>query len=160
MDNDGLMAGRGRIDEDVIRFYLSQSYFAAPPPKSLDRNSFSTDPMDRLSTEDGAATLAAFTAQAIAKSREHMPAEPELWIVSGGGRRNRTIMRMLAERVHCAVVPAEAVGLDGDSAEAEAWAYLAVRSVRGLPITFPGTTGVSRPTSGGIRADPSAGAVL
>ena len=156
MDNDGLTAGRGRVDEDVIRFYLSHSYFAAQPPKSLDRNSFSTDPMDSLSTEDGAATLAAFTAQAIAKSREHMPAEPELWIVLGGGRRNRTIMRMLAERVHCAVVPAEAVGIDGDSAEAEAWAYLAVRSVRGLPITFPGTTGVSRPTSGGVRADPSA----
>ena len=144
MDNDGLTAGHGRVDEDVIRFYLSHSYFAAQPPKSLDRNSFSTDPVDHLSTEDGAATLAAFTAQAIAKSREHMPDEPELWIVSGGGRRNRTIMRMLAERVHYAVVPAEAVGIDGDSAEAEAWAYLAVRSVRGLPITFPGTTGVSR----------------
>ena len=88
-----------------------------------------------------------------------MPGEPELWIVSGGGRRNRTIMRMLAERVHSAVVPAEAVGLDGDSAEAEAWAYLAVRSVKGLPITFPGTTGVGQPTSGGIRADPPAEAV-
>ena len=83
MDNDGLTAGRGRVDEDVVRLYLSHSYFAAQPPKSLDRNSFSTDPVDRLSTEDGAATLAAFTAQAIAKSREHMPAEPELWIVVG-----------------------------------------------------------------------------
>ena len=158
-DHDGLTAGRGRVDEEIVRSYLGQGYFAAHPPKSIDRNFFTADCIERLSTEDGAATLAAFTALAIAKSREHMPGEPELWIVSGGGRRNRTIMRMLAERVHSAVVPAEAVGLDGDSAEAEAWAYLAVRSIKGLPITFPGTTGVGQPTRGGIRADPPAEAV-
>ena len=84
-----------------------------------------------------------------------MPEEPELWIVAGGGRRNRTIMRLLAERVQHAVVPAEAVGIDGDSLEAEAWGYLAVRSAKGLPITFPGTTGVPVPMTGGLRADPS-----
>ncbi len=124
--------GAGRRRRGRRPALLSHGYFAKPPPKSLDRNTFSTDLIDGLSIEDGAATLAAFTAQAIAKSREHMPQEPELWIVAGGGRRNRTIMRMLAERVHHAVVPAEAAGLDGDSLEAEAWAYLAVRSVKGL----------------------------
>ena len=127
----GSRRGADASTKKFVRSYLGQGYFAARPPKSLDRNFFTTDCIERLSTEDGAATLAAFTALAIARSREHMPGEPELWIVSGGGRRNRTIMRMLAERVHSAVVPAEAVGLDGDSAEAEAWAYLAVRSVRG-----------------------------
>jgi anhydro-N-acetylmuramic acid kinase len=154
-DQDGASSSRGTVDEDVVHSLLSHSYFAKPPPKSLDRNTFSTDLINGLSIEDGAATLAAFTAQAIAKSREHMPQEPELWIVAGGGRRNRTIMRLLAERVHHAVVPAEAAGLNGDSLEAEAWAYLAVRSVRGLPITFPGTTGVAEPTTGGLRADPT-----
>jgi len=154
-DEDGATAEKGRVDEDVVRFLLSHSYFNLPSPKSLDRNAFMTDLLDKFSIADGAATLTAFTAQSIAKAREHMPEEPELWIVAGGGRLNRTIMRMLAERVEHAVVPAEAVGLDGDSLEAEAWAYLAVRSVRGLPITFPGTTGAPRPLSGGLRADPT-----
>jgi anhydro-N-acetylmuramic acid kinase len=156
VDMDGAAAERGRADDGIVRAYLSQKFFAQRPPKSLDRNAFSTNLAERLSTDDGAATLAAFTAQAIAASRQHMPDEPELWIVSGGGRRNRALMRLLAERVHGPVVPAEAVGFNGDSAEAEAWAYLAVRSLKGLPITFPETTGVLQPMSGGKRADPAA----
>lgn len=154
-DVDGEAAARGRVDDGIVRDFVADPYFAMPPPKSLDRNAFACDAIARLSTEDGAATLAAFTAHAIAKAREHMPEEPELWIVAGGGRRNRTIMQFLAERVEHAVVPAEAAGLDGDSLEAEAWAYLAVRALRGLPITFPGTTGVPAPLTGGLRADPS-----
>lgn len=154
-DGDGAAAARGHADEGIVRDLSGHVYFTKPPPKSVDRNTFATDAIERLSTDDGAATLAVFTAQTIARSREHMPEEPELWIVAGGGRRNRTIMRLLAERVQHAVVPAEAVGIDGDSLEAEAWAYLAVRSVIGLPITFPGTTGVPVPMTGGMRADPS-----
>jgi anhydro-N-acetylmuramic acid kinase len=151
-DENGRAAMSGRVHEDVVRFYLSQSYFSAPAPKSLERNAFVLEVVDDLAVEDGAATLAAFTAAAVAKSRELMPEEPLLWIVTGGGRKNRAIMTMLAERVHHAVVPAEAVHLDGDSLEAEAWAYLAVRSLRGLPISFPGTTGVPQPTTGGVLA--------
>jgi anhydro-N-acetylmuramic acid kinase len=151
-DEDGRAAMGGRVHDDVVRFYLSQSYFSAPAPKSLERNAFVLEVVDDLAVEDGAATLAAFTASAVAKSRELMPEEPLLWITTGGGRKNRAIMTMLAERVHHAVVPAEAVGLDGDSLEAEAWAFLAVRSLRGLPITFPGTTGVPQPMTGGVLA--------
>jgi anhydro-N-acetylmuramic acid kinase len=151
-DEDGQAAARGVASEDVVRFYLNHSFFADTPPKSLDRASFFSDLVDGLSVDDGAATLTAFTAQSIARAREHMPQEPQLWIVCGGGRRNRTLMSMLAARVENAVVPAEAVALDGDMIEAEAWAYLAVRSVLKLPITFPGTTGVERPTSGGVFA--------
>ena len=106
----------------------------------------------RLSPADGAATLTAFTASAIARAREHFPEQPRLWLVSGGGRRNKTLMAMIAERVEAAVAPAEAAGIDGDSLEAEAWAYLAVRSLAALPITFPGTTGVPRPLTGGVLA--------
>ena len=101
--------------------------FSAPPPKSLDRNAFFWDLVEGLSIEDGAATLAAFTAGAIARAREHMPEEPALWVVCGGGRKNATLMGMIAARVENAVVPAEAVGLAGDAVEAEAWGYLAVR---------------------------------
>ena len=149
-DDGGAWAARGRTEDEILHGYLNHAYFSASPPKSLDRNAFADNSVEHLSAEDGAATLTAFTASAIAKAREHMPEEPALWIVAGGGRRNRTLMRMLAERVQNAVIPSEAAGLDGDSLEAEAWAYLAVRSLRGLPLTFPGTTGVANPLTGGV----------
>jgi anhydro-N-acetylmuramic acid kinase len=135
-----------------VRTYLMHPYFSKPVPKSLDRNAFAPELVDELSTPDAAATLTAFTAEAIAKARERLPAEPAVWVVCGGGRRNRTLMRMLAARVENAVVPAEAVGLDGDTLEAEAWAYLAVRSLDGLATSWPGTTGVAEPTKGGVLA--------
>ncbi|MGE3064810.1 MAG: anhydro-N-acetylmuramic acid kinase [Hyphomicrobiaceae bacterium] len=151
-DENGALAAQGRIDEAALRYYLSHPYFAKLPPKSLDRDAFPVEAVSHLSAKDGAATLTAFTAEAIAKAREHLPEQPELWIISGGGRRNRTLMGMIAGRVENAVVPAEAVALDGDTVEAEAWAYLAVRALAGLPITFPGTTGVRQPLSGGVLA--------
>jgi anhydro-N-acetylmuramic acid kinase len=127
-------------------------YFGRVPPKSLDRNAFAIDPVLGLSVADGAATLTAFTAATLARACEHFPEQPRLWVICGGGRRNRTLMGMIAAAVESAVAPAEAAGFDGDSVEAEAWAYLAVRSLRGLPITFPGTTGVAAPTRGGVLA--------
>jgi anhydro-N-acetylmuramic acid kinase len=153
-DRDGATAAKGKADERVVSFCLSHSYFASPPPKSLDRNAFVWDVVEWMTLEDGAATLTALTAAALAKSREHFPQEPELWIVAGGGRKNRTLMTTLAGLVQNAVVPAEAVGLDGDAVEAEAWGYLAVRALRGLPITFPGTTGVAEPLTGGVISRP------
>jgi anhydro-N-acetylmuramic acid kinase len=150
-DADGAAAARGRIDEDALIALLTHAYFGAPPPKSLDRNAFSSAPVAALSLQDGAATLTAFTAASIAKAREHMPEEPRIWVVCGGGRKNRTLMSMIAADVANAVVPAEAVGLNGDVIEAEAWAYMAVRSLSGLPITFPETTGAARPLTGGVH---------
>lgn len=150
-DEGGALAARGRIHEDVLAALLSDPYFAALPPKSLDRNAFDRSSTAALALEDAVATLTAFTAASIARSRAHMRAEPQLWIVCGGGRKNKSLMRMIAERVENAVVPAEAVGLDGDSIEAEAWGYLAVRSLRGLPLTYPGTTGVPGSTCGGVH---------
>src|SRR5262245_29030340 len=151
-DEDGALAAKGRVHEDYVTQYLRHSYFGEPPPKSLDRNAFSPWLVHALPPEDGAATLTAFTATSIARAREHFPEQPHLWLVSGGGRRNRTLMAMIAERVEAAVAPAEAAGIDGDSLEAEAWAYLAVRSLGGLPITFPGTTGAPHPLTGGVLA--------
>src|SRR5262245_21614238 len=151
-DEGGALASRGRVDDDRVRQYLRHAYFGAPPPKSLDRNAFRLEFVDHLAPEDGAATLTAFTAASIAAARAHFPEQPQLWVISGGGRRNRTLMAMIAERVENAVIPAEAAGMDGDAVEAEAWAYLAVRSLKGLPITFPGTTGVAKPLTGGVLA--------
>lgn len=149
-DDGGMFAAKGKVREDYLTEYLRHPYFAAPLPKSLDRHAFATELVDPLSTEDGAATLTAFTAASIARAREHVPEEPRMWIITGGGRRNRTLMTMLAGYVHTAVVPVEALGYDGDAIEAEAWAYLAVRSLDRRPITYPGTTGVRVPMTGGV----------
>ncbi len=142
----------GMVDEQALHAALQAHYFVEPPPKSLDRNAFDGGVFNGLSLAAGAATLAAFTAESIARAREHFPQEPAIWVVCGGGRKNRAIMTRLAERVENAVVPVEALGLNGDSIEAEAWAYMAVRSVENLPLTFPGTTGVPVPISGGVIA--------
>lgn len=150
LDEDGAAAARGRVDDAALAALLGHAYFGRPLPKSLDRNAFSAMAAEHLSVEDGAATLTAFTAASVVRAREHFPEQPQLWVLSGGGRRNKTLMAMIAERVEAAVAPAEAVGMDGDAMEAEAWAYLAVRSLKGLPITFPGTTGVPRPMTGGV----------
>ncbi len=151
-DPDGACAATGKVDEAALAQLMSHRFFAAPPPKSLDRNAFSADPVAHLSIEDGAATLTAFTAAAIAAARSNMPEQPSTWVICGGGRKNKTLMAMIAERVDNAVIPAEAAALDGDAVEAEAWAYLAVRSLQGRPITFPGTTGVPKPMTGGKLA--------
>jgi anhydro-N-acetylmuramic acid kinase len=152
IDADGATATGGKVDEAALNALLLNPYFGRLPPKSLDRNAFAIDPVLRLALADGAATLTAFTAASLARAREHFPEQPQLWVICGGGRRNRTLMTMIAAEVESAVVPAEAAGFDGDAVEAEAWAYLAVRSLRGLPLTFPGTTGVALPTCGGVLA--------
>jgi anhydro-N-acetylmuramic acid kinase len=152
VDTDGATASGGKVDDAALSALLMSPYFSRVPPKSLDRNAFAVEPVLGLGIADGAATLTAFTAVSLARARAHFPEEPRLWVICGGGRRNRTLMTMLAGQVESAVVPAEAVGLDGDAVEAEAWAYLAVRSLRRLPVTFPGTTGVALPTTGGELA--------
>jgi anhydro-N-acetylmuramic acid kinase len=151
-DEEGATAAKGTVDEGALEKLLSNAYFAKALPKSLDRNAFDAGAVSALSLEDGAATLTAFSAATLAAAASVVPEPPRTWIVTGGGRRNATLMKMLEERVEGAVLPAEALTLDGDAIEAEAWAYLAVRSLKGLPITYPGTTGVSGPLSGGVIA--------
>ena len=154
-DVNGGRAAAGTINEDTLATFLRHDFFFKIPPKSLDRNEFSSVLPMRGIREDLTATLTAFTAETIARSTRHFPAPPQLWVVTGGGRKNATLMQMIAERVENAVVPAEAVGWRGDDLEAEAWAFLAVRCVKDLPITFPGTTGVFEPAKGGVVAAPS-----
>ena len=142
----------------MIERLMAHPFFALPPPKSLDRNDFRSwvgDTLDGIGVENGAATLTALTAAAVARIVPHLPRAPKTWIVAGGGARNPTLMRMLAERLAPAQVETgHAAGWSVDSLEAQAFAYLAVRSLRGLPITFPGTTGAPRPLTGGVLAKP------
>lgn len=147
-DAEGATAAAGMVDRDALDALLDHPYFAAPPPKSLDRNAFSRAPVAALSTPDAAATLVAFTAQTIADALAVLPL-PRRAVVCGGGGRNASLMRALAERLPCPVATADALGWSIEAMEAQAFAYLAVRSRAGLPITFPGTTGVHLPLTGG-----------
>lgn len=148
-DRDGRLAAAGKVDDGVLKVLLSDSYFDTPPPKSLDRTDFTTGPASGLSLEDGAATLAMFTVRAIQRAVAFLPESPARWIVTGGGRKNVYLMRALAAALGAPVVPTEAGGIDGDVLEAQAFAYLAVRSLAGLPLSGPSTTGVSSPQRGG-----------
>ncbi len=149
LDLDGRLAAAGRVDGAALQALLANDYFDRPAPKSLDRDHFDSAPVRTLDAADGAATLAAFTVQAIARARAHLPSAPSRWLVTGGGRHNPHLMAGLAEALGVEVVPVEAVGWRGDALEAEAFAFMAVRSLRGLPLSYPGTTGVPRALPGG-----------
>ncbi len=155
VDIDGALARSGTPDGAVLQRLRAHAFFREPPPKSLDRGSFTLDDVRGLSPADGAATLAWFTAHSIADAAAWAHQPPKYWVICGGGRKNRFVMECLAGLVETPVVPAEAIGLNGDAIEAEAWAYLAVRSLRGLPLTWPTTTGVSTPVSGGVLFEPA-----
>ena len=152
-DQDGRIAAAGRVAPAVLARLVAHPFFLAPPPKSLDRLAFAAEiaasGLAALSTEDGAATLVAFTARAAAAIIPYLPAAPALWIVTGGGRHNAAILEALRLSLDAAVATAEAVGWDGDALEAQAFAFLAARSLAGLPLSLPTTTGVPHPLPGG-----------
>ncbi|MBT4488930.1 MAG: anhydro-N-acetylmuramic acid kinase [Rhodospirillaceae bacterium] len=149
MDLQGHLALAGEVDEGGLAALLNNVYFDLAPPKSLDRNDFTVPPKPGWSPEDGAATLTAFTARSVAKAMEHLPSPPERWLVCGGGRHNPALMTALGAALSAPVAPVETVGWRGDFLEAEAFAYLALRHLDGLPLSLPGTTGVPRPMTGG-----------
>jgi anhydro-N-acetylmuramic acid kinase len=157
-DRDGALSAHGRVDGGVLARLLADPYLARPMPKSLDRLDFgatlAASGLEGLSPADGAATLVAFIAEAVA--RAPLPQAPRRWLVCGGGRHNPSIMAALSERLG-AVASVKAAGWDGDALEAQCFGFLAVRVLRGLPLSFPGTTGVSRPLPGGRVLDSAPG---
>jgi anhydro-N-acetylmuramic acid kinase len=152
-DDGGSAALKGKISTPHLEKAMAHPFFKQKPPKSLDRNSFAALDFTALDFEDGSATLAGFTVEAIAASQSWFPQKPVQWVICGGGRHNGAIMHGLRDKLG-GVVSAEDVMLKGDAMEAEAWAYLAVRSLKGLAITFPGTTGVAQPMNGGVILKP------
>jgi len=149
VDIDGALAAAGKADEAHIVRFLAHPYFDRRPPKSLDRDEFAAFVPKTLAAADGAATLTAMTAAAVARASRHFPAPARRWLVTGGGRRNPVLMAALSARLGVSVEAVEHVGWDGDALEAQAFAYLAVRAVAGLPLSLPSTTGVARPLTGG-----------
>ena len=154
-DRDGALAAAGSADAAVLSRLLAHPYFARPAPKSLDRLEFgralAASGLAVLSPADGAATLVAFTVEAVARAK--LPAAPLRWLVTGGGRRNPVIMAALRARLGVPVDPVEAMGWNGDALEAQCFGFLAVRVARGLPLTWPATTGAPRPLPGGRIAE-------
>jgi len=157
-DRGGAIARSGRIDDAVLHRVLADRYFSRPPPKSLDRLDFAasiaSSGVEALSPADGAATLVAFTAAAVAAAP--LPGRPLQWLVAGGGRHNPAIMAALRDRLGVPVDPVETQGWNGDALEAQCFGFLAARTRAGLPISFPGTTGVPRPMTGGRITAPTA----
>jgi anhydro-N-acetylmuramic acid kinase len=151
-DAEGILASSGRVDAARLDRLTGHGYFLRKPPKSLDRDGFApvlAEATAGLTPEDGAALLAAFSVAAVARSLDWLPVPPRRWVVCGGGRRNPVLMAGLRDRLGVPVDDADAHGWDGDALEAQAFAYLAVRSRRGLPISFPGTTRAPAPLTGG-----------
>jgi anhydro-N-acetylmuramic acid kinase len=155
-DIDGALARTGRVSDLRVGRALTHPFFARQPPKSLDRDDFRSFVPDELNAADGAATLTEITAAAAAKAQPFFPAPPKEWLVCGGGRHNPVLMAALSRRLAAPVRPVEAASWDGDALEAQAFAYLAVRSVLGLPLSLPSTTGAPHPICGG-RLFPAAG---
>lgn len=149
-DAGGACAAQGVVDEARLAAMMADPWFAMPPPKSIDREAFTIDAVCGMTLEDGAATLTAFSAEAVARAVAHLPERPRCIHVAGGGRHNATLMAMLAQRTGVDVRAVDALGWDGDALEAEGFAYMAVRRLAGLPISFPGTTGVPVPMTGGV----------
>ncbi|MBM3584915.1 MAG: anhydro-N-acetylmuramic acid kinase [Alphaproteobacteria bacterium] len=147
-DAGGALAGSGTVHDERIAAVLRHPFFERPPPKSIDRDAFGA-PAEGLGAADGAATLTALTARAVAHAVRHLPEPPRRWLVAGGGRRNATLMAALGRVLQAPVEPVGSVGWNGDALEAQAFGFLAVRSLRGLPLTEPSTTGVRRAVSGG-----------
>lgn len=158
VDLEGMFAAEGDPGAVSLESNFVADYWKKPAPKSLDRNDFATlmGRLDGLAPRDGAAVLTKFTVDGAVASLDHMPSPPSRWLICGGGRHNRTMMRWLTDRIDAPVEPVEAHGLDGDMLEAQAFAYLAVRVLRGLPTSAPSTTGCAAPVCGGRIAYPAA----
>lgn len=148
-DEGGKIAAVGTVDRHALQTMLDNPWFRRKPPKSLDRYDFSGDLVSGLSIEDGAATLTAFSATSIANCVDHLPKKPATWVICGGGRHNNTLMDWIQTYLQTSVCKAEDVSWRGDDLEAEAFAFLAVRSYLGLPLSLPSTTGVKSPCTGG-----------
>jgi anhydro-N-acetylmuramic acid kinase len=149
-DKDGLIAARGVLNKEVIKNFSAHPYFRQNPPKSLDRLDFNLEDVRHLPPEDALATLTEMTAIAIKEGTRFFSEMPHAYIITGGGRLNKTLMGRLA--VHLApahVQTTEEIGWDGDYIESEAFAFLAVRATKGLPLSEPTTTGVKKAVSGG-----------
>ena len=155
-DEAGKIASTGTPNLALVQKFLEHDFFKRKPPKSLDRNQFDFTTINALPLPNALATLTNITAYALNKSLQFLPTKPIEVIVSGGGKHNENLLKVIEEVCNLKAVPCETIGIDGDLMEAYAFGYLAVRSLLNLPISFPSTTGVKQPHKGGIFCSPEA----
>ena len=148
-DLDGALACGGTVSTSHVTDFLTAPYFARQPPKSLDRDDFAAFMPEGLGVADGAATLTEMTAAAVMAAVAHFPRPAREFLVTGGGRHNPAMMAALARQLGVPMRAVEAVGWEGDALEAQAFAYLAIRSTKSLPLSLPTTTGAPQPITGG-----------
>ena len=152
-DRDGVLASKGIPIKHEIKKFLLHDFFKKPPPKSLDRLAFislyNELTKKNHSINDVMATLAAFTVETIATSIELLPEKVKNIIITGGGYRNTHLMNNLRDRLKIKFLNEMQLGINFDYIESELIAYLSARSIYNLPFTFPSTTGISKPSSGG-----------
>lgn len=170
MDKDGYYGLKGTINEESLNHlhqsairHHGQNYLLMPPPKSLDTHDMIIPShLDSLSIEDAAATLEYFTADVIVKSLSLLNrAPPNHWVLAGGGWHNPVIKQSLSELLQRQIGPklilqtADEKGWHSQAMEAQLFAWLAVRSLKQLPLSLPNTTGVPAPLTGGCHYRPS-----
>jgi len=154
-DKDGLVATSGTTNKLVLSQALEN--FASNPDyeKSLDVKDFDIFFAKGLSLENGAATITEFTAKLIADGMSYINeingSLISMWLVGGGGRKNKFLLKNI--RNNYKKIKIELVddyGVDGDFIESQAFAYLAIRSIENLPISFPSTTRCKEAITGGV----------
>ena len=152
MDKDGQFAKLGNVNHDLVNEFMENDFFNLPYPKSLDRNNFNFDNIYKLSLEDGCATMVKIISMTISRALQLLPSQPSRILTSGGGRKNQTLINEIALETKIQCKNIDDYNLRGDAIEAEAFAFLAVRSLNGLPLSFPSTTGVKHPVTGGVTS--------
>lgn len=151
-DVNGELAKKGTIHNVLADYILQNELFHKKPPKSFDRDDFAEllAPIASLKIEDALATLAYIHAKTIEINLGFLKNRPKEIFICGGGRKNIAIIdEMKRILVGIEIKNVEEIGLNGDAIEAEAFAFLGIRSLLNLPISFPNTTGVIRPSCGG-----------
>ena len=148
-DKDGELAFTGIVDKNILESYANDPYYESLPPKSLDINDFNLSSVRGLSLEDSVATLSELTSYTIVNSLNFFNSKPSEIILCGGGRKNKYIFERIKKLSNISTNYIDDYKIDGDFIESQAFAYLAIRSFLKKPITFPKTTGVSEPCTGG-----------
>jgi len=149
-DDKGLIAESGKLNENILGEILNNSYYKKNPPKSLDVKDFNLSDLNKLSFEDGCATLSMLTAKTICMAINNLKEKPNKILISGGGRKNSFIIKNIKNIAKSPVYLIDEFNFNGDFIESQAFAFLAIRSYMKKFITFPDTTGVSKPCLGGM----------
>ena len=148
-DKNGMIAFKGTVDKNILDSYLSDPYYKSLPPKSLDVNDFNLSPLRSLNLEDSITTLSELTSLTIVNALDFFDYKPKKIILSGGGRKNKYILERIKKLSNILTFSIDDYKINGDFVESQAFAYLAIRSFLKKPISFPKTTGVSKPMIGG-----------